>query len=538
MNNDGNVVDTHGNIIAKLTSGELETCTRGMIDDSNNVIDTHGMTVGHVDLLSDIKEFRPDADKEGTRAEQEGEKNSKMLGEPNEDQCAFWDNAPNSKCYASFGDEGTTATVGAYGHLMQVSQYLEAGRSGMFALGSRKAEEPRWPVDRAQKLEDMSHNSSTVSDGMSVGLSLNISGLRSRKRQPLLKWVNWRWPRFEYSPTKESLKISVQWMVHDHIVLQQWIVKNEGSEDRDIPVELGRDMWIQDLEYLDYSNNYNDRQDTENTQYGTSGPHDYGWVLMHPFDKPMRDATSSGYATLCPTSTPKVEKAAPLSPSSTRDNNGTENSIATAVMAVFVDGCARKFGGSDPKGSQWIESVERNKSLEITAAYKMILVTGTPVDYRNFLIPASAANVTKFLADEIPVRLYSLSAIDLGDDHIGTGLNNGSHRPKDSNENAARDLGESATTHTAMDESRRMSRPSGCPKSSSLRSHIDFSVWRNLEYILSVCAVKLNPPSLIKALDDDKPAIEIGSASENEVVAVALTCGDFSGHRLCNSASL
>lgn len=50
------------------------------------------------------------------------------------DQYATWKNAPDSKCYASFDENGTAASVGAYGHLIQMSQYLEAGRSGI----------PRW----------------------------------------------------------------------------------------------------------------------------------------------------------------------------------------------------------------------------------------------------------------------------------------------------------------------------------------------------------------------------------------------------------
>ncbi|KAG6354832.1 hypothetical protein INS49_003913 [Diaporthe citri] len=41
-------------------------------------------------------------------------------------ECGRWEDAPNSKCHASFGDQGTTATVGAFGQLIQFSDHLDA----------------------------------------------------------------------------------------------------------------------------------------------------------------------------------------------------------------------------------------------------------------------------------------------------------------------------------------------------------------------------------------------------------------------------
>ncbi|KAJ4418928.1 hypothetical protein N0V82_005277 [Gnomoniopsis sp. IMI 355080] len=56
VNNDGNVVDKHGNIIAKLTSGDPNICAGKEIDGDGDVVNSKGMTVGHVNLLQDIKE--------------------------------------------------------------------------------------------------------------------------------------------------------------------------------------------------------------------------------------------------------------------------------------------------------------------------------------------------------------------------------------------------------------------------------------------------------------------------------------------------
>lgn len=54
VNNDGNVVDKNGNVIAKLTSGDPLICAGKEIDDDGDVINSKGMTVGHVNLLSEI----------------------------------------------------------------------------------------------------------------------------------------------------------------------------------------------------------------------------------------------------------------------------------------------------------------------------------------------------------------------------------------------------------------------------------------------------------------------------------------------------
>lgn len=491
---------------------------------------------------------------------------------PNEikDQYATWDNSPNSKCYASFGDNGTTATVGAYGHLMQTSQYLEAGRSGMFAMVSRLTDEPRWPLSRAQDLQEMSHNRSTTSSHyyshMSVGLELRIRGLRSRRRQPQLKWVHWRWPRFEYNLRKSKLKVSIQWMVRDHVVLQQWLVENQGDDDIPVPIRLGKDMWIQDMEYLDYDNNFNDKSGAQG-QCGSAGPHGYGWLLMHPFDEPMCRANPSAFPTL--QSPYKIEdgtrilrpaqssrertsktdeKARDADRKAVTTNESTQlekdRPIATAVMGVFVDGRARQFKSHGSNVEQWEETLKKGTIMEVTVAYKLILVPKEAVDYRNFLIPAAAANVTKFLAEETSISSYSLSAINLAGKQAGARSDqredNGhlapsspTLRPKDTDGNEGIRV-PGTTSLSPHEKQQRMLRPSGLPTAVSLRSHIDFAIWRNLEHILSVCAIPLKPPLLI----EHQNKTTTGLGAENERNAVALTCGDFSGHRLYSPASL
>ena len=48
------MVDEEGNIIGKLTSGDLNICSGKGIDDDGDVVDYKGNTIGHCSLLEDI----------------------------------------------------------------------------------------------------------------------------------------------------------------------------------------------------------------------------------------------------------------------------------------------------------------------------------------------------------------------------------------------------------------------------------------------------------------------------------------------------
>lgn len=66
--------------------------------------------------------------------------------------------------------------------------------------------------------------------------------------------------------------------------------------------------------------------------------------------------------------------------------------------------------------------------------------------------------------------------------------------------------------------------------------NLDFIVRRNLEHILSVCSIPVPAKSEDgKVVSQQSEEAERGS---NKEIAIALTCGDLSGHRLVTSASL
>lgn len=61
---------------------------------------------------------------------------------PEEKNCGIWYDSPNKERHASFGDCGTTASASCFGDLMQMSQYLGVGRSGIFVVDQTSTSEP------------------------------------------------------------------------------------------------------------------------------------------------------------------------------------------------------------------------------------------------------------------------------------------------------------------------------------------------------------------------------------------------------------
>lgn len=64
VNRKGEVVDEAGDVIAKLTEGEITKCAGKSIDNDGDVVDGKGKVVGHVTLLEDIPEPEPEPEPE------------------------------------------------------------------------------------------------------------------------------------------------------------------------------------------------------------------------------------------------------------------------------------------------------------------------------------------------------------------------------------------------------------------------------------------------------------------------------------------
>lgn len=334
-------------------------------------------------------------------------------------------------------------------------------------------------------------------------------------------------------------------MVHDEIVLQQLILKNKAAQPVDFSYSLNTVMLIRDLDHLDPTYFFNESRDEGYTYI--PGPNGYSHVCVHELDTQSQPEA---------------------------------NAIA-CVTTLFIDGKAVKTHyqaeSNDILEAKVFSSkidIKSEKPVEIVVAYKMILLPTSQANWSNFIITANEADVNKFL-DEVPKfnlrsdeddPLYSLglSMIDpeevvgnaaeqmnagpRGDKSLDRGSQTAldgvaGFKSKQSEGFVATNRGTGATEISASKDG-EIGRPSGIPRNTSSKNHIEYLAWRHLEHILSVCAVPTSAPAPLK--DNRNPPGDTPSPPEgapnlpnsDDIAPVALTCGDMSCHRIFTSASL
>ncbi|KAK7959935.1 Mg2+ transporter protein CorA-like/Zinc transport protein ZntB [Apiospora aurea] len=413
-----------------------------------------------------------------------------------------WKDAPNPETWCAFGDEGTTALVGAYGDLIQFGTYTGCGQSGMFTADRRASDEPYWVTSRTKQLQDWAEGG----DNFETHYGLQVYQVSSEStdgprrilppsERPELQWVNYRWPRFTASDkiedNKSTVETTTQWVAHDGLILQQTQLRYSGQESIHLQCRLpsGDDaLDIRDLDHVDayYSLYVKYKQ--------VFGPHRYSWVFVRELD--------------------------PQEPRTTNESGqkGWEDSIAV-VASIMQDGNLIQWKvppEAPPASSQastitaetpgqiWDITLEADCSTEIVIAYKMALVPKWQFHtWDSFIIPADAMDVSTILSGEIPcpdtLRLYDITRID-------------------SSRAQPRSL--PATPQDASE-------------------HIEFVVHRHLEHILSNCSIPLTPRTIRSGMPETTlPESREAQLTEGRLVPVALTCGDVSFHRVSGSSSL
>lgn len=476
---------------------------------------------------------------------------------PEEDNCGIWHDAPWTSVFScSIGDKGTTASISAYGDLVQLSQYMGFGRSGIFTLEKPCLEEP---YGVCQRYKDLNSDNCldftwTLPPDVSFEESARVSQKSKRSLKPRVSWVNWRWPRFEYSTESPdgstSCNITCQWYAHSNIVLQQLVFKHLKGEEPSVAWIRLQHCLIREGDYLDPSYKFNEiwigDDGYEDAYTHMEAPHGCGWITLHTLHQGVQNTTSGP------------------------DSESTLASVA-AVRTIFLNG---KPFDDKPKnvdgicGKIRIEHGEK-ESLEIVVATKLIHLPKGKVDWRNFVISAQEADVSNLLRQETNLEwrasIWNLNLsqrdnVRVQDNSTGSpvatkyGKHNGqalhdqqnivlndpqskakSAPSPDSNISGSREepaIAPALKPDTPqVDEDQEPAPntafrpPRGVPGDLTARDHIEYLSCRMLEHILSVCAVTLSPPVLV------------GESKPHEPVAVVLTCGDSSGHRVCTSAS-
>ncbi|KAI1392344.1 uncharacterized protein F4822DRAFT_425554 [Hypoxylon trugodes] len=268
-----------------------------------------------------------------------------------DEESSAWHDCLEPQCSFSFGDNGTTATVNAFGRLMQFSSFMNIGHTGMFAADQERTEEPCDPWARAKTLEALTL--SRDSEGFSYGLRFDNLNFAA---QPERKYVHSRWPRYEFE--NEQFGMAVQWMVSEGIILQQCVVTNRCKDDELLKFAFDKKMRIRDLDHLDVHYRYNEykEQPSDKVNVSSKGPNGYSWTCTHAFDT---DAVG-------------------------------------VVVSISVDGIPCLWDDS----FTWHHVLKGFDTIEITTAYKMIPLNGFNTDWREFLIPADKIDVDSMLQAE------------------------------------------------------------------------------------------------------------------------------------------
>lgn len=470
---------------------------------------------------------------------------SAQLFVPENADFGAWASPSNPKCPASFGDQGTTATAGAFGQLVQFSDYLGAGNSGMFSASHYYAETPYLVQQRARDLHYLALEPFEQSQRQEHS---DVFGLKFRNLDlldnapPTLTWLQYRWPRYEYRGRcfkgMENVGLTIQFIVRNRTVFQQCILENQGETDVDLVLAFCKGISISDLDHV--TNDYEFNKTTSNYENAGPGPGGFSWVHVNRFRKGSPGARTESRRSMHETKS--------NSSHSNRENTEPNYGVAL-IVSMAVNGEVVRFSpGQAPH--IWKQTLKarlrtpggRCQKLEIVTAYKLVLLANPLSYWRTFVVPLKEMNPSKFLREARAVSSLrtSITRISGNDDLTHTYDKQRSDTLKDIVPQVFQaGLVDNSQDGTATVGSKPQAKPSPAvdhdptsEKTSRTMDHIEFTVRRNLEHILGVCAI----PVAVSVSEWD---VE-GSVWEKlrDVQPIALTCGDLSGHRICTSSSL
>ncbi|KAF7520883.1 hypothetical protein G7054_g12613 [Neopestalotiopsis clavispora] len=500
----------------------------------------------------------------------------------NDEHHSSWESSPNPLCAASFGDGGMTATVNAYGLLMQFGDYLGVGRSGLFSADHDFVPEHSLFNSRARVLDNMIKAPSLRHE--SYGLSLGGLSLKP-DQPPRLSWKQWRWPCYKYDPEQfydPRSSLTIDWMVHENTLLHRCILETSANDQ--IAIRFLKHLRIRDLDHVGgKSRSKSNKHGIGFLESGT-GPGRCSWIWRVPYiplrtdqkavgrKDPEQETTADvkgeetgqkpggqnsdegrsdtrrqpmkvqlGYFQHEGVEPPKISITEPSEikdPNALADERGAnieeatnEPRVVVVVAAVFVNGEPKQFeidqDGSSPQ--VWTEELRKGardttngtRKLEIITAYRMFLQPLSDVKWQDLIIKAQEIDMDRFIEKNTlrPEYLPSIGG------HIAIpkiSSTNNDYETKIHKGQDGLDVSNISRDHASgitLSPS-KVKHLTGTPRANASPSeHIEYLIWRNLEHILSVCSIPM------------------GSKRDGGMQPVALTCGDMSMHRICTSTS-
>ncbi|PYH84397.1 hypothetical protein BO82DRAFT_304496 [Aspergillus uvarum CBS 121591] len=209
---------------------------------------------------------------------------------PKKAQDEYWKSAPERATYVSFGDQGLTATIGAYGSLLRICcPILSSGEPSPdnVNLDGRNSNDSDPENENPDKQNSGDHSLDGVfrskimclessgqeayyvwgrayiladsADDPNCGFGLRLDN----NIQPELSTVDFvdnRWPIIKYK-TKQGFSITVQAWCQDGMVLQQMLI-DRGTDGPDaVKLSLNMSFAMQDLNYMHRRDNIDIRED-------------------------------------------------------------------------------------------------------------------------------------------------------------------------------------------------------------------------------------------------------------------------------------
>jgi len=270
------------------------------------------------------------------------------------------------RSYASFGKDGLTCSINAYGKILQICRHMGIGKSGIMAIDKSNTPEPYAFQPRASRLDEAAQRwESRYGYGLHV---LNLDDVED----VTLSFVHDRWPRVAYRTRRHAFV--VQMFIQDDVVIQEYSISLQSpqippDEDDDISrllvlnFDLGTN--ITELDYHDNSHDFNDDDSWDEQCYvGHIGANGFNHILSHRLRHPL-----------------------------------TQQGWVCAVAGVFVDGIPQTLNLSRRNRFIFDRSMKRTV---ITAAYKLVHVEpDVAKDWRSTSISPREANIKAALSTHV-----------------------------------------------------------------------------------------------------------------------------------------
>lgn len=192
--------------------------------------------------------------------------------------------------YASFGDDGVTATATAYGHLLQITRYFGNRPSGFFCIDLPHILEPYHVGSRTEQLQN---SCSDPKDGMRLRFddSEVDESWEIHEEIPKMGFIQDRWPTF--NTESSSFDIEIRYWISNKTVYQMYtFTLKDGLTPQQIqipPIMVNADVRLRNLDFT--RDDAENSRDTSSSSYRHQRSSDGKYIIaMHQVQETGRES--------------------------------------------------------------------------------------------------------------------------------------------------------------------------------------------------------------------------------------------------------